>query len=78
MKDMTHSMNADHGGEGAVKGFTDPGSPSTRRQQKMKQLENANLADTLSCELVNEAAEMEYGGQMSGGFLPRRNRTDRF
>lgn len=79
MKDKTHSMNMETGGDGAVSGFSDAGRPSTRRQQKMKQLDSAGLTDILSEECVNEAGEMSNSGKTQpGGFLPRNNFDDRF
>lgn len=79
MKDRTHSMNMDFGGDGAVNGYTDAGKPSTRREQKMKQLRTAGLDEVLRDECVNEAAEMENAGnKQPGGFLPRQNFDDRF
>ena len=79
MKDKTHSMNMDSGGDGVVNGFTDAGMPSTRREQKMKQLKAAGLYDELQRDDINESAEMaNSGNKQPGGFLPRNNFDDRF
>lgn len=76
MKDRTHSMNAPHGGEGSVNGYTDPGKPQTTRARKDRQMKWANLEDN---EGLREYEGMEGADEdFTDGFLPRNNYEDRY
>ncbi len=70
MKDRTDSMNADHGGEGAVNGYTDPGKPELTNAAHKRRMEQGGLAD-------NEALAKGGKGYDVGGFLRRANYGDR-
>lgn len=80
MKDKTHSMNMDTGGDGAVNGYTK--LPTTdlksRRDRKDRQMKWANLEDNegLQCYEGMDGADEDY--DFPGGFLPRNNYEDRY
>lgn len=77
MKDKTHSMNMDAGGDGAVNGYSKiPDSEvSNQRERKMRQLKWANLEDNEA--LLRFENVWDDDQDMDGGFLPRNNYEDR-
>ena len=77
MKDKTHSMNMDHSEEGAVKGYTDAGTPEPTNAAHKRRMQQGGLADdeALQCYENNDGDE---GGYSVGGFLKRANWSDRF
>ncbi len=76
MRDKTHSMNAEQGGEGAQKGYTYPGSPEPTNAGHKRRMKQGGLADdeALACYENNDGDE---GGFSVGGFLKRANWSDR-
>jgi len=77
MKDKTHSMNMDSGGDGAVNGFTKipNGEVRNERERKDRQLRWANLEDNEA--LMRFENKWDDDEDMYGGFLPRNNYEDR-
>ena len=76
MKDRTDSMNMDFGGEGAVKGFTDPGTPEPTNAGHKRRMQQANLSQDKALQNY-ENVDGDEGGVDVGGFLKRNNYSDR-
>ena len=78
MKDKTHSMNMDSGGDGAVNGYERVSTKdlASWRDRKNRQLRWANLEDNVAMENFENTANDDE--DMDFGFLPRNNYEDRF
>ena len=76
MRDKTHSMNMAHGGEGAVKGYTDAGTPEATTAGHKRRMAQGDLSGNAALSQY-ENPNGDGGGTDVGGFLKRNNYSDR-
>ena len=78
MRDKTHSMNAEQGGEGAMKGYTDPGKPELTNASHKRRMQQGGLAEDEALQCYENVDGDDGGGVYPGGFLRRNNYDERF